>query len=191
MREDDTDLRVMDTQTVDNLGTIEVRTDAPLAELASPFLNWSPQEVYEWWQRHIQAPHHSKAGHWAYFNFIILDADTLPQHEDDQPQLLLCCDAPDVGEAENEIRLKTIRTHFEDALEHILTFEMLSMCPSEKGKGWAVSVNPHPTLLSTDEPGVFTVASPERARQNKRNALLQLEEAQRQEAAAAALVTMD
>ena len=89
--------------------------------------------------------------------------------------MLLCSDAPDWGEGEDEVVLKKVRMGFKDASIDMASFEYLSMAPSEWGKGKGLIVDPNPWMKIVkleNGQGALMFSTPEFARARKRQALI-------------------
>ena len=146
----------------------------------SPFLGWSTNQVYEFVKSHIREPDKinkdwSCRG-WAYYTFVILDEQSARGNT-----ALLCSDSPDLGERGDEIVLKAARVPFADLGTMLETVETLVGTLSEHtGKfGKVLSLAVPACYENTEEArrtGVYTIASEEVAREQKRNALLGAEE---------------
>ena len=65
-------------------------------------------------------------------------------------QYIVCCDAPDFGEGDEEIKLKQLRMSIGEAEQYLSTLEQLTMTPSEieNRSGSALYVIPEPRLVA-------------------------------------------
>ena len=92
-------------------------------------------------------------------------------------QCILCCDTPDYGEEDQEIKLKSFRMLVEKALSHLCALEVLRITPSEvhESKDWVLFSMPTVTILPFEGPragnGLYGVAKPAEARINKGRAI--------------------
>lgn len=196
---------------------VTLRSRAPMEKFESPFKGWSVEKLYDFWKAKLRRNEDEVADtHLSAFTFAVIDEETIksfkaveaaaPKTEGDEDEdeeqlneklnkttVLVCSDAPDFGEGENEVKLKTVRMSLNDAASAIMAFELLAVCPSEFGKEDALSVMPPPTLevedMSDDEEededtmktlgGLIGImgkpATPRKARENKRKAIQEAE----------------
>lgn len=87
---------------------------------------------------------------------------------------IVCCDAPDFAEAEDEIKLKSICMDLDDATNWLPAFEDLILTPEEyddKEELHTFNIMPPPILRFTDEAEHYCLAPLKQARKNKRRAL--------------------
>ena len=103
-------------------------------------------------------------------------------------QCILCSDAPDFGEADEEVKLKKLRIPIEQAMEGLCALEQLTMTPSEAldPVGLKISMMPLPTTVpigqqEPDGPMLYKIATPAEARANKRRGIKMVEENDRAE----------
>jgi hypothetical protein len=142
----------------------------------SPFIGWSPETVYKFFTSHIQGPQGAAAhaNGFSQYTLLILDSQSAPDRS-----ILVCSDAPDIGETADQIVLKTIRMLLAD-IGMMCTIELLLMAPSEWDKEIVMKVNPPAFLNMIEIPqssGKFfgTIATPRIARRNKRAGLGQID----------------
>ena len=139
-----------------------------------PFLNSTVEEVYEFFKNHLRPKDDDPQGcfhTFSYFSFLAVDADCVKS----KPyQCILCCDAPDVGEAHPETRLKQHRLRAPHAVEGLFLLEELVQMPSEfvSNPDFVLGVMPPcwtvPVLDENGErTGGHTIATPGRARNKK------------------------
>jgi hypothetical protein len=69
-------------------------------------------------------------GGWTSFTFIVMDANSAEDRK-----CILCCNAPDIGEKGDEVVLKSVRMPFAEAAPSMVSFEMMTMAPSESNEG--------------------------------------------------------
>ncbi|KAL8634699.1 MAG: hypothetical protein Q9226_009451, partial [Calogaya cf. arnoldii] len=69
-----------------------------------------------------------KDGKYTKFTFIVLDDQCM---RSDPWEIIVACDAPDYGEADDEIKLKYFRMPFEEGASCLNALEHLIMTPSE------------------------------------------------------------
>lgn len=135
----------------------------------TPFHSWPLSRVHAFYNAHLRPdPSGSGPRHFSSFTFFVIDAACLAASP---PQCMVCSDAPDFGEATNEIKLKCFRVDIEEVMPSIAALEMLSMTPSEvrDRKPLCLKVEPQPMLvLDPNVPGQFQLATPEEGRANKR-----------------------
>ena len=103
-------------------------------------------------------------------------------------QCIICSDAPDFGEADEEVKLKTLQMPIEQAMGSLCSLEQLTITPSEAldPDGLKVNVMPPPTMVpigqqEPDGPMAYKIATPAEARANKRRGIKMVEEADRAE----------
>ena len=145
------------------MNTMEILTDTPNSNLLkelyiikstgkepdpAPFRKYTVEDIYEFYKLNIRQT--SSAKHFANFVFLVVDEECVRSHPN---QCILCSDAPDFGEAEDEIILKQLRLPIEQAMQNIEMTESLHVCPSEVGhpSGMALSIMPPPSLAPTPE----------------------------------------
>jgi len=102
---------------------------APAAAFSTPFLNWTTDEVYQFFLLNIQPLGSEIRGDWTAHTFVILDARTAVDRT-----CFLCSDVPDYLERERVI-LKCVRSMFDQVLAHGMLYETFNECPSESGDG--------------------------------------------------------
>ena len=135
----------------------------------SPFYDWSINEVNDFWLVHVRSPMDETSGRWTSFTFFILDEKSAKDHK-----CILCCDAPDIGEEGDEVIVKSVRLSFTEAAFNMVSFEMLTVAPSEMNRETYISVMPPAWVDMTGfPPGELTgkIAAPEYAGAKKRWAL--------------------
>ena len=151
----------------------------PSLPLSSPFHNWTPHEIYEYWNNNVRNPPTTeflRENHWANFVFAILDTVSVTNRD-----ILLCSDGPDFYEGnpetgEDEIKLKCIRTTFKNFIQSMCTVEFLGCTPSEIHKERHMKVVPPVVMVphaeQTEDNFISgRIASAAEMRQAKRRAL--------------------
>ena len=139
----------------------------------TPFLGCSVNQVYDFFKASLRPAGESKVNEsCTYFSFIAIDEECL---RSEPPQCIVCSDAPDFGEAENEMKLKTLRMDIVLAFQYLCALEQLSLTPSElnKADGWVMAMMP-PAIMNEDpdsDSGSFRIATLGQARQNKRRGI--------------------
>ena len=111
------------------------------------------------------------------FVFLVVDTESV---ESDPWECILCCDAPDFGEADEEIKLKQIRMPLRDAIDYLVVLEQLVMTPSEvlEPYRWPLCMTPPATLMITEKDRTACeIATPAEARWNKRRGIAMAENA--------------
>ncbi|KAF2460941.1 hypothetical protein BDY21DRAFT_369051 [Lineolata rhizophorae] len=173
--EEDTALLILDGETVDDGSKAKRASRAPFSKpIDNPFAeSATPYDIYDMWKRKLRGPANSTESNLTSFTFAILDRQTLVDYS-----CVVCCDAPDFGEQEDEVVLKALRMGFDEALFNLARFEMLTCAPSEARSDMVLSVIP-PAIFDTTgfPPGSMkgTLATPAVARQNKRRAIMEAE----------------
>ncbi|MDI1487934.1 MAG: hypothetical protein OHK93_007208 [Ramalina farinacea] len=154
--------------------------DSQNAEISdsTPFKGYSVEELSEFFKSHLRSSDESAlGGPFTHFTFIVVDEacfDTKPL------SCIVCCDAPDFAEGEDEIKLKSIRMDFDDATNWLPAFEELALTPEEyddKEELLTFGIMPPPTMRFTDRVERYRFAPMAQARRNKRRALRIVEEA--------------
>jgi hypothetical protein len=77
----------------------------------------------------------------------VLDADSVKDRK-----CVVCCDAPDPGEQGDEIVIKSVRMPFAEAATSMVSFEMMTMVPSEVNKDKVLNVMPPVWMDTTESP---------------------------------------
>jgi hypothetical protein len=165
-------LRFLRPEDAANIKSIQTAHRTPMSPIAA-FYDWSVGEIYNFWLAHIRPPMDVVSSGWTSFTFLMLDANSTKDRK-----CTLCCDAPDIGETGDEVVLKSVRMPFAEAAVRMLSFEMMSMAPSEWNKETAFSVIPPVWVDTMDTPlGELwgKIATPEYVKAAKRRALLQVE----------------
>ncbi len=145
-----------------------------------PFLVNTVDQVYDFFKSHLRPADDSTARKpFTYFTFIVIDAECV---ESDPWQCILCCDAPDYGEAHEEVKLKQLRMPIAKVMERLCPREMLGQTPSEfaNGSTWVLSMIPPPThFFIYDERGekVLEDLTPGDSRKKKRGGIEDVDEA--------------
>jgi hypothetical protein len=138
----------------------------------APFYDWSIKDIYDFWLTHVRPPMDAASAGWTSFTFLVLDVNSTKDRK-----CVVCSNAPDIGEKGDEEVLKSVRMSFAEALPTMVSFEMMTMAPSESNKETALNVVPPVWLDTTDTlPGEGLkgkLATPEYARAAKRRAFLQ------------------
>lgn len=140
-----------------------------------PFLNCTVDEVYDIYKTHIR-PADDTTGHQIItsFTFIVIDEECV---QSNPKQCILCCDAPDFEEADDEIKLKQIRMPLGKVMDYLYPLELLCMTPSEVEHPREVGLSVFPPAIvmpfDDEEPEnrKYRIATPAEARFNKRVAM--------------------
>ncbi|KAL8647407.1 MAG: hypothetical protein Q9210_005578 [Variospora velana] len=145
---------------------------------AATFRAFTLDELYEFHKAYLRPADNLVTDHrYSYFGFIVIDESCLVS----EPwECIICCDAPDFGEATDEVTLKQVRMDFEDTATYLPALEELIITPDEfedKDVDLSFEVVPPPSTTFTETKGEYRLVSPAQARQNKRRALLLIEEA--------------
>ena len=137
-----------------------------------PFLNRTVDEVYDIYKTHIRPADDSSGRQFiTNYTFIVIDQECM---QSNPKQCILCCDAPDFDEEDDEIKLKQLRMPLGKSMEYLHPLEMLCMAPSEVkyARDTGISVFPPAFVMPSDEEDpesrVYRVATPAEARFNKR-----------------------
>ena len=144
----------------------------------TPFKGCSVEEVYEFFKRFLRSSGDSAlGGPFTHFTFIVVDQACLTT----KPlSCIVCCDAPDFAEAEDEIKLKSIRMDLDDATSWLPAFEELLLTPEEYDDNEefiTFDIMPPPTMRFAEIDEHYLLAPMAQARRNKRRALKIIEEA--------------
>lgn len=115
-----------------------------------PFAGFTVNQIYNVQKRLIQDINSSRCEYLTNFVFVIIDEECI---QSSPYQCLVCCDAPDHGETEEEIRLKQLRMPISEAMQYLFCLEQLSMTPSEvqSPNRKVHNVMPEPFLMPADE----------------------------------------
>ena len=105
-------------------------TTAPPAQATNPFLGWTVDEVYHFFQTSISSPNNEVFGPWTAHTFVVLDQRTA----NDKSTCFLCSDVPDYLERDRVI-LKSVRSVFDQSLLEGMCYETFVRRPSESGAG--------------------------------------------------------
>ncbi|OJD31484.1 uncharacterized protein BKCO1_4700084 [Diplodia corticola] len=147
-------------------------TTAAAAAFHTAFFNWPPDLLYTYWKTHLRAPPDgSTRPAFSAFTFVVVDQEavdayvrraaaqasntttTTSDDDDDVVTVLLCTDAPDFDEDEDEAAesapvLKTLRWEVADVAAVLPALESLTMCPSELDSPVRLSVMPPPAAAA-------------------------------------------
>jgi hypothetical protein len=142
-----------------------------------PFLDCTIGQVYDFFKNHLRAADDSVGHeHFSYYTFIAIDEDCLQSNA----QCIICSDAPDFGESDDEIRLKSLRMPIESAMQYLCALEQLNITMSDLEKNeeeWGFSMMPLPTLVPVEnERNLFKVATHAESRRSKRIGIKLIEE---------------
>ena len=166
----------LDLNRASNLKQITRGDKRPCTPITSPFTNWTPEELYEYWKIHVRSPMDKDRGRWTSFTFCILDETSVVSHD-----LVMCSNGPDFNEGhpetgEDEIKLKCIRMTFKAFCESMSNLEVLGCTPSEVNKPRHLNVWP-PVVMVPDSPGALRgrVATREEMREQKRKVIWRAE----------------
>ncbi len=109
-----------------------------------PFLNNTVPQVYAFFKSHMRQPEDAiRDRSLTHFTFLAVDAQcvqppsTLPEplgHRDSPNSkftILVCTDAPDFYEGDNEVRLKTLRLPLAPAFHYLDSIDQFTIAPSE------------------------------------------------------------
>lgn len=157
--------------------------EPPLCEFADCTID----EVYDFYKRHLRPADDREAHpHFSAFTFAVVDEECLRA---EPQQLIVCSDAPDFGEADDAVVLKTMRIKATRAWYASIRVEELTRTPMEAEMG-ANAVNEELTVLKSapmppklvcaedqsespdevgdDEAPLYVFATPAQARAKKR-----------------------
>ena len=162
---------------------LETDTDEPPA---LNFYGCTVEQVYNFYKRHLQPPENSEAWEnscFSKYTFVAIDEECL---EFKPYQCIIGSDAPDFGEAEDEIKLKTLRVDLEEIPDVLNGLEMLTRTPRETSIvrendpdyiGLTLRPTPPWRQMYRDDDGVmvFDHATPKEARANKRRGIQTVE----------------
>ncbi|KAL9628238.1 MAG: hypothetical protein Q9164_007351, partial [Protoblastenia rupestris] len=152
----------------------------------TPFIGCTIDQIYAFFKAHLRpADDSTTLEHFTTFTFLVVDEECV---QSTPWQCILCSDAPDFGEADEEVKLKTLRMPIEQAMGDLCALEQLTMTPSEAldPGGLNVGMMPPPTMVpigqrEPDGQRLYKVATPVEARANKRRGIRMAEEADRTE----------
>lgn len=142
---------------------------------ASPeaFIGNTVDDVYDFFTRHLRPDTESTAPEQlTYFTFLAVDAECI---QASPPECIICCDAPDYDEAQDDVILKTLRLPIKEAMDYLCPLEQLRLTMTEvadpPGRAW--SSIPAPTVIqdSNDPHRQYRVATHGQARSNRRKVL--------------------
>ena len=109
------------------------------------------------------------------YTFLVIDEECIKA---DPWQCILCCDAPDYGEADEEIKLKQLRLPLQEAAKHLCVLEQLVMTPSEvlNPDRLPLCMSPPATLMVTEhDRNEYRLATPMESRLTKKRAIEMVE----------------
>lgn len=137
------------------------------------FIGSTVEEIYDFFTKHLRPDTDSTAPEQlTYFTFLAVDAGCI---QASPSQCIICCDAPDYDEAEDDVILKTLRLPIKEAVEYLCPLEQLRLTMSEVAdpseRAW--STIPAPTVIQDpdDPPREYRVATHGQARSNRRKLL--------------------
>ncbi|KAL9614856.1 MAG: hypothetical protein Q9167_000689 [Letrouitia subvulpina] len=137
------------------------------------FIGSTIEEIYEFFIKHLRPETDSTAPEQlTYFTFLAVDAGCI---QASPSECIVCCDAPDYNEAQDEIILKTLRLPIKEAVEYLCPLEQLRLTVSDVAnppeRAW--SMIPAPTVVQDpdDPPREYRVATHGQARLNRRKLL--------------------
>jgi len=128
-KEDAENYRPAFITTTDVQSIISPSETVPPRAFTTPFLSWTPDEIYQFFLLHIQSLGNEVAGPWTAHTFVVLDARTVVDRT-----CFLCSDVPDYMERERVV-LKCVRSVFDLVLLEGMVYETFVRCPSESGAG--------------------------------------------------------
>ena len=138
----------------------------------------TPEQAYSFYRDHLRPDDDSiNFEENTRFVFVVVDTECI---EADPWQCILCCDAPDFGEADEEPKLKQIRMPLREAVEYLCVLEQLAMTPSEvlNPDGWSLSMTPPATMMIQEKNrNRCEIATPAEARWNKKSGIMTVEAA--------------
>ena len=144
----------------------------------TPFLGCTIEEIYDFFKAHLRPPDDSVAlEHFTSFTFTVIDAECVLSHPQ---QCIICCDAPDFGEADDEIKLKQLRLPLQEWSHTVGGLELLRRTPSEieSQAPMVIATMPPPELVPIpDKPGLYRIATPAESRVARKRAIRVVEEA--------------
>lgn len=95
----------------------------------TPFLGCTVDKVYDFYKAHLRPlDDNTSLKYFTHFVFLAIDEECV---QSTPRQIILCCDAPDYSEENEEIKLKHFRMPMEKAVSHLCVLEFLKMTPSE------------------------------------------------------------
>ena len=193
------------------LSEIRYTTDEnPSQPAPMPFLGSDIQKVHEFYENYIRPPSDANPHiHFCNFVYLVIDTTCFQREplsgstranstssilDSKDFTILFCSDAPDIGESENEVRLKVLRLPLAQALNNVCCCETLTRTPSEALRfSWdptnkdlcGLVVRPPPTLMALEpcEAGKDTeyrFATREEARANKRRGIMIVEKTEKE-----------
>ena len=148
----------------------------PCAPVGVPFLDWSPEELYEYWKANTRGDLDTIKNRWTTFTFTILDENSANNQD-----LLMCSDGPDFREGDavtgrDEIKLKCIRMKFSHFVMWMPGLETLTNTPSEVNKEICLKAIP-PVIINPEYLGAMQgkLATLNEMRRNKRQVIWKAE----------------
>lgn len=149
-KNDDTSFETMQKVQSEALAT---RFDEPPS---CEFRNHTIDQIYDYYKRHLRPADDAEGSrHFSAFTFAAIDEACL---RSDPQQLVLCSDAPDFGEADDEIVLKQVRMKATIASVVILRLEDLSLTPKEAELKIAeLGLDRHDVVSGLDKHDVVTL----------------------------------
>lgn len=141
-------MTITSDHTNDNHRMLEIQSNLASSEPEpTPFLNYTVDLVYESYKTHIR--NGSYAEYFTGSVFFVIDKQCV----ESQPErsIILCTDAPDFGEADDEFTIKQLRLSLSLAMDSADQVEQMYQCPSEVAhpSGMSISIMPPPWLGST------------------------------------------
>ncbi|KAL9589538.1 MAG: hypothetical protein Q9203_001674 [Teloschistes exilis] len=99
----------------------------------TPFYSDTVEELHRYWINNFAGQTEytdddNKPTKYTKFTFIVVDDECI---KSDPWEIIVACDAPDYGEADEEVKVKYFRMHFEDGSSYLNSLEHLTMTPSE------------------------------------------------------------
>ncbi|KAL8947808.1 MAG: hypothetical protein Q9222_005947 [Ikaeria aurantiellina] len=150
--------------------TTNVLQDAKSIEAptSTEFAGSTIEDAYDYFKAHLRPADDAITGMpFSSFCFLVVDEACLAS----QPwECIICCDAPDFGEAADEITLKQIRLDMEDTMTYLPVLEELAITPDE-----VEDVEMDLTFESMKQE--YKAVTPSEARKNKKRSLLLTEQA--------------
>ena len=101
----------------------------PGKEEPRPLINSTVDKVYDFYSKHIRLPEDSTTPKpFTRFTFMVIDDECV---KSDPQQCIVCCDAAEYGDLDDEVTLKMMRLPIKIAVWILTPLEQLTMTPSE------------------------------------------------------------
>ncbi|KAL9039660.1 MAG: hypothetical protein Q9214_004785, partial [Letrouitia sp. 1 TL-2023] len=137
------------------------------------FIGSTIEEIYDFFTKHLRPEIDSTAPEQlTYFTFLAVDAGCI---QASPSECIICCDAPDYNEEQDDVVLKTLRLPIKEVVQYLCPLEQLRLTMSDVAdlpeRAW--STIPAPTVIQDpdDPPREYRVATHGQARSNRRKLL--------------------